>query len=247
MKFTILTLFPQIIKPYFENSIMKNAIAKGAVTYEIINFRDYTTDNYHKCDDSPYGGGAGQVLLYEPLSKALNNIVSNAEKAPYIIYPSPSGNLWTEEKAKKLKEESEIVFICGRYEGVDQRIIDKYVSEEVCIGDYVLSSGEIASMVIIDSIYRLLDGVLAQESLTEESFNNGLLEYPQWTHPYECDNMKVPSVLLSGNYKEIRKWRLKESIKRTIQKSPNTIEKALIEGKLTHEVKKIIKEIIRDN
>ena len=168
MKFTILTLFPEIIEGYFKSSIMAKAVEKGIITYNVVDIRSFCLDKYKSCDDYPYGGGAGMVMKTEPLARALDSVNASSIRT---IYPSPGGKLFSQKYASALAEEEELVFICGRYEGIDQRIIDSYVDDEICIGDYVISSGEIASLVIVDAVYRLFDGVISKESLEEESLS----------------------------------------------------------------------------
>lgn len=214
MKITILTLFPEVFEGFFSTSIPLLAKEKGLLDVNIINFRDYTTDKHHKCDDEPYGGGAGMVLKPEPLFKALKSIDATSKR---VIYPTPSGKLFNQSIAKELSSEKELVFIAGHYEGLDQRVIDAFVTDELSIGDYVLSSGETAILVMIDAIYRLIDGVISPESLVEESFNDSLLEYPQYTRPQEYEGMRVPEVLLSGNHKQINDWRYKKRLEKTIK------------------------------
>ena len=214
MKITILTLFPEVFEGFFSTSIPLLAKEKGLLDVNIINFRDYTTDKHHKCDDEPYGGGAGMVLKPEPLFKALKSIDATSKR---VIYPTPSGKLFNQSIAKELSSEKELVFIAGHYEGLDQRVIDAFVTDELSIGDYVLSSGETAILVMIDAIYRLIDGVISPESLVVESFNDSLLEYPQYTRPQEYEGMRVPEVLLSGNHKQINDWRYKKRLEKTIK------------------------------
>ena len=240
MKFTVLTLFPQILQAYFENSIMAKAVQKGIIAYALVNIRDFATDKHKTCDDSPYGGGAGQLMMTAPLGDALESV--NAKKKR-VIYLTPSGKPFTQSMAQKLSSEEELVFICGRYEGIDQRIIDYYVDDEVSIGDYVMSSGEVACNVMIDTIYRLIDGVISSESLTEESYSDNLLEYPQYTRPPVYKGMEVPSVLLSGNHEEIRKWRLRKRILKTFRNRPDMIMNAKVKGELSEEAEKMIEEI----
>ncbi|QFP41677.1 tRNA (guanosine(37)-N1)-methyltransferase TrmD [Borrelia miyamotoi] len=214
MKITILSLFPSIITPFFENSIMKKVVDRGIISYEVISIRDFSNDKHKRCDDAPYGGGAGMVLKAQPISDALEYINS---KIKTTIFVSPSGVKYTQKLAYDLSKKNELVIICGRYEGLDQRVIDLYVDLEISVGDYVLSSGEIAALVIIDSVYRLLDGVISPGSLFEESFNfeYGLLEYPHYTRPYEFGGLEVPGVLLSGHHEKIRKWRFIKSVEKT--------------------------------
>ncbi len=220
MKFTILTLFPEIVESYFKNSIMAKAIEKGLIEYKVVNIRDFALDKHKNCDDYPYGGGAGMVLKPEPLALALDSVGAASKRT---IYPSPSGKLLKQEYASNLSKEKELVFICGRYEGIDQRVIDSYVDDEICIGDYILSSGEIAALTVIDCVYRLLDGVISSDSLEEESFSNGLLEYPQYTRPEDFRGMKVPGVLLSGHHENIKKWRHEKSLEKTENYRPDLL------------------------
>ena len=222
VKITILTLFPEIPESYFKNSIMAKAIEKGLIDYKIINIRDFALDKHKNCDDYPYGGGAGMVLKPEPLALALDSAGAAGKRT---IYPSPSGKLFKQDYALDLSKENELVFICGRYEGIDQRIIDSYVDDEICIGDYVLSSGEIAALTVIDCVYRLLDGVISSDSLEEESFADGLLEYPQYTRPEEFRGMKVPEILLSGHHENIRKWRREKSLEKTANYRPDLLNR----------------------
>lgn len=242
MKFTVLTLFPEIPRAFFQTSIMAKAVQKGIIAYELVNIRDFALDRHHTCDDSTYGGGAGQLLMAEPLGKALDSVEAY-KKTKHVIYVTPSGKPFTQKKAQELSQKEELVFICGRYEGIDQRIIDSYVDEEISIGDYVMSSGELAATVIVDSVYRLVKGVITEESLDEESFSGGLLEYPQYTKPAVYKGMEVPLVLTSGNHEEIRKWRLRKSLEKTLRNRPDLIQKARIEGTLTTEAEKMIEEL----
>jgi tRNA (guanine37-N1)-methyltransferase len=223
VKLKIVTLFPAIVQLYFEMSIMARAVKRGIIEYTLVNIRDYTCDKHKTCDDTPYGGGVGMVILPEPLGCALDSIDALHK---YVVYVTPSGIPFTQDKALELSREKEIVFICGRYEGVDQRIIDRYVDDEVSIGDYVLSSGELASLVIIDTVYRLIDGVISTESLDEESFSDGLLEYPQYTRPEEYRGMNIPDILLSGHHKHIQQWRLAQRIAKTLAVHPDLLERA---------------------
>ena len=265
MNFHVLTLFPEIPRAFFETSIMKKAVDKGIIAYDLVNIRDFAFDKHKTCDDSPYGGGAGMLMKTEPLCKALESVKvkskflddgtvkktkkskKNKTKGKRVIYVTPSGRPLTQKLAYELSQEEELVFICGRYEGIDQRVIDSYVDDEISIGDYVLSSGELAATVIIDSVYRLVDGVISSESLEEESFSDGLLEYPQYTRPEVFKGMKVPDVLLSGHHENIRKWRLKKRLAKTLQNRPEMISSARISGKLTDEAEQMIEEIIKGN
>lgn len=221
MKFTILTLFPEIVEAFFSSSIMKKAVDKGLIEYNLVNIRDFALDKHRTCDDAPYGGGAGMVLKTEPLALALDSVKASDIRT---VFPTPSGVSYTQKIAEELAQEKEIVLICGRYEGIDQRIIDLYVDDEVCIGDYVISSGEIASLVVIDSIYRLCDGVITQESLEEESFQGKLLEYPHYTRPEVFRDIKVPDILLSGHHANIEKWRQEKRLEKTIKNRPDLLD-----------------------
>lgn len=237
MKFHVLTLFPEIPKAFFENSIMAKAVAKGIIAYDLVNIRDFAFDKHKTCDDSPYGGGAGMLMLPEPLGLALDSVESWNKR---VIYVTPSGKPFNQKLAQELSRETDLVFICGRYEGIDQRIIDSRVDDEISIGDYVMSSGEVAALVIIDSVYRLINGVISSESLDEESYSDGLLEYPQYTRPEDYKGAKVPEVLLSGHHENIRKWRLQRRLAKTLAVRPDLIERARCAGTLSEESEKEI-------
>ena len=238
MKFTVLTLFPEIPRAFFESSIMAKAVEKGIIAYDLVNIRDFAFDRHHTCDDAPYGGGAGQLLLPEPLGLALDSVEAY-KKTKHVIYVTPSGKPFTQQKAVQLSQKDEIVLVCGRYEGIDQRIIDSYVDEEISIGDYVMSSGELAATVIVDSVYRLVDGVITRESLEEESFSDNLLEYPQYTRPNVYKGMEVPAVLSSGNHEKIRQYNLKESLRETLKYRPDLLKNK----ELNKEEQKFLEEI----
>jgi tRNA (guanine37-N1)-methyltransferase len=240
MKFTVLTLFPEVADAYFASSIMAKAVERGLVEYRAVNIRDYATDKHRSCDDAPYGGGPGMLMLCDPIGGAFeaagvvrrtiinvdaDGAVSEGRQSAerLVVYLSPSGELFNQKTAMELAGEKELVFLCGRYEGVDQRVLDFYVDREISVGDYVLSSGEIAALTVIDAVYRLIDGVITGESLVEESFTGGFLEYPQWTRPLEYGTLKVPEVLLSGHHEQIRKWRLRKRIEKTLRVRPELI------------------------
>ena len=223
MHITILTLFPEMVVPFFTSSIMKRAVEKGIITYDVIDFRDFAEGVHRKADDIPYGGGAGMVIMPEPLSRALDSVGAQGKR---VVFPTPSGRLLTERYAEELAREEELVFICGHYEGIDQRVIDRYVTDEISIGDYVLSSGETASIVVIDALYRLIEGVISSESLDEESFTSPLLEYPQYTRPERYCNKSVPEVLLSGHHRHIAQWRLDRRLEKTMHSRPDVLSDA---------------------
>lgn len=222
MKITILTLFPEITEGFFNSSIMAKAVEKELIEYSTVNIRDFAFDRHRTCDDYPYGGGAGMVLKPEPLASALDSVDGLSRR---VVYPSPSGVAFTQHYAEELAESDDLVFICGRYEGVDQRIIDMYVDDEISIGDYVISSGEIAVLVIVDAVYRLLDGVINGKSLMEESFMNGLLEYPHYTRPADFRGMKVPDILISGHHAKIDEWRHQKQVEKTRRNRPDLLSK----------------------
>lgn len=222
MKFDIVTLFPELIDVYKKNGIIGRAVEKGLFNIDYVNLRDYSLDKHKKVDDYPYGGGPGMLLKPEPMFKALDAIKKHNS---YIIYLSPKGNLFNQSKAREFSEKEHIVLITGHYEGIDQRIVDRYVDEEVSMGDYVLTSGELPALMLIDAVGRLLPGVLgSDESSIDESHSNNLLEYPQYTRPENYMEMKVPEILLSGHHKKIDEWRLYKAIEITLERRPDMIK-----------------------
>ena len=252
MKYTVLTLFPEISDAYFANSIMAKAVSRGIVEYQAINIRDYALDRHHTCDDAPYGGGPGMLMLAEPLGRALEAALSGAQLRaenagkPRVIYLSHSGRPFNQALAKELTGEKELILLCGRYEGIDQRVIDAYVDDEISVGDYVLSSGEVGALILIDATYRLLEQVITPASLEEESFDQGLLEYPQYTRPEIYATMKVPEVLLSGHHEKIRRWRLEKRVEKTLALRPDLIRLGEERGLFDDEIRKIIEEKRRE-
>ena len=233
MRFNVLTLFPEIPAAFFESSIMAKAVERGLITYNLVNIRDFAYDKHRTCDDLTYGGGAGMLLLPQPLSLALDSVQA-AEKR--VIYVTPSGKPFTQACAAELAREKELVFICGR-------IIDEYVDDEISLGDYVMSSGELAALVIIDAVYRLIDGVISRESLEEESFSDGLLEYPQYTRPQIFRDRAVREVLLSGHHEHIRKWRPEQRIRKTLAMRPDLLTAIRSSPEWTKEAELILQEI----
>ena len=223
MKFDILTLFPEMFEG-IKYSIIGKAIEKELININIVNIRDFSKDKHKKVDDTPYGGGAGMVLKPDVVYDAYSSIKSDNSK---VIYLSPKGKTLDQEKVKKLAEENHIILLCGHYEGIDQRVLDEIVDEEISIGDYVLTGGEIPAMVLIDSVSRYVDGVITKESVEEESFSNGLLEYPQYTRPEVFLNRKVPEVLLSGHHENIRRWREEQSLEITRHNRPDLLKKGV--------------------
>ncbi len=237
MKIDVLTLFPEIFQCFFQWSIIGRAMNKELVSLNSINIRDFSKDKHKKVDDYPYGGGPGMVMQPEPIYEAINNVKTDCSK---VIYLSPKGIPYTQSVANRLSKETHLILLSGHYEGIDNRVIENYVDEEISIGDYVLTGGEIPALVLVDSIVRLIPGVLSSEdSYMEESHYNGLLEYPQYTRPREFKGHIVPSILLSGNHKEIEEWRLYESLKLTYLNRPDLIEKL----NLTKEEEEILEEI----
>lgn len=241
MKFSVLTLFPELFEQYLSQTILKRASDKDIINFNIVNIRDYARNKHSQMDDIPFGGGAGMVLKpeaywnffyenYEFYSNENNENNENSEK-PYVIFLSPQGKQLTHKKVTELSEKEEIVLISGRYEGLDQRVIDKFVDEEISIGDYVLSSGDLPSLVIMDSVIRIKEGVIKKESFETDSFYNGLLGFPQYTRPVEIDGYTVPEVLRSGNHVKIDEYRLTKSIEKTIQNRKDLFKKKLSEDK----------------
>lgn len=225
MRIDILTLFPNMFTGVINESILKKAMGLGKVQYHITNFRDFSTDKHQAVDDYPYGGGAGMVLKPEPIFHAVEHIESVTNSSPRVILLCPQGERYTQKKAEQLAREEHLLFICGHYEGYDERIRENLVTDEISIGDFVLTGGELAAMVVVDSIVRLLPGVLGNEdSPVLDSFSTGLLEHPHYTRPAEFRGMRVPDVLLSGNHKLIDEWRRKQSLKRTLERRPDLLE-----------------------
>ena len=235
MRITILTLFPEMFDGFLTNSIIKRAIGKKVVEVKIVNIRDYTKDKYGRVDTPPIGGGAGLVMKCQPIVDALKDVSTSGSKK---IMLSPRGTQFSQEKAVNLSKLDDIVLLCGHYEGIDERVND-YVDELVSIGDYVLTGGEIGAMAIADSVIRLLDGAITDVSLEEESFNDNLLEYPQYTEPKEFEGKKVPDILYTGNHTAIEKYRRKESLRLTRKHRPDLFEK----HELTKQDKKLLNEL----
>lgn len=217
MRFHIMTLFPEIFNSYMDESIMKRAVEKGIIEVHIYNIRDFSNNKHKKVDDYPFGGGAGMVMTPQPIYDTYKHIITTHNISnPSVIYLTPKGKVYNQSIAKQMSLKEDIILLCGHYEGVDERIIDLIVTDEISIGDYVLTGGELPALIMIDSISRLIPGVLNQEeSFEEESFKDNLLEYPHYTRPRDFEGLKVPEVLLSGNHKKIDEWRREESIRIT--------------------------------
>ena len=234
MKYYVMTLFPEMISGGLHTSIMGRAMDAGIISLETFDIRDYSEDKHRHVDDYPYGGGAGMVMAPGPIAGTYEAILKkrNKEGRPRVIYLTPWGKVFKQEDAKELAKEEDLVFLCGHYEGVDERVLEEIVTDYYSIGDYVLSGGELPSMVMIDAISRMVPGVLTnEESGAAESFENSLLEYPQYTRPEEWNGRKVPEVLLSGNHAKIAEWRTERSIDRTLEYRPELMEHAVLDKK----------------
>lgn len=226
MRIDIMTLFPEMCESVLSESIIGRARKNGLAEVHCHNIRDYTRDKHRRVDDAPYGGGKGMVMQAEPIFLCYQEILrESGSENPYVVYMSPQGTVLTQQKSVAMSKLSHLIILCGHYEGVDERILEKIVDEEISIGDYVLTGGELPALVLTDSILRLCDGVLSDaECFENESHYNGLLEYPQYTRPEEWDGKKVPEVLLSGHHANIQQWRKEQSLERTRQKRPDLYE-----------------------
>ena len=243
MKIDVLTLFPEMFTPVTESSILGRAAESGLVDIRLTDIRDFSNDKHNKADDYPFGGGGGMVMMADPVFGALESVEAGRKR---VIYMSPRGKILDEDMIREFSVLDEFVILCGHYEGMDQRVLDYWGIEEVSIGDYVLTGGELPAMVLIDSVARLIPGVLGNEnSALDESVYSGLLEYPQYTKPREYRGLQVPEVLVSGNHKLISLWKFRESLKLTKQRRPDLFEKYVNESReLSKEEKKILEEII---
>ena len=232
MRIDILTLFPDMCRAVFNESITGRAIQKGILEIHARNIRDYTLDKHNRVDDTPYGGGTGMLMQAQPIFDCYNALCNELGTRPHLIYMSPQGSVLTQQRAIELSKMSNLCILCGHYEGVDERVLDEIVDEEISIGDYVLTGGELPALVLADSISRMIDGVLANEdAYTLESHYNSLLEYPQYTKPAVWNGKEVPSVLLSGHHANIEKWRREQSLLRTAQRRPDLLDSAQLSEK----------------
>lgn len=250
MRFDILTLFPEMFQGLLSTGLFQRAVSHGLVTVNLHNIRDYTHDRHRTVDDYPYGGGVGMVLKPEPIFEAVEAL--RAEASPEqdttspIILLTPQGRLFSQEVAEELSRYNRLVLICGRYEGVDERVREHLATDEISIGDYVLGGGELAAMVIVDAVIRLLPGVLgSDESVLEESHAAGLLEYPQYTRPPVYRDWPVPEVLLSGNHAQIAAWRREQAILRTLQRRPEMLERAQLNRKEEHLIERLKQDLVK--
>ncbi|UPM56495.1 tRNA (guanosine(37)-N1)-methyltransferase TrmD [Gottfriedia acidiceleris] len=248
MKLDFLTLFPEMFEGVLNSSILKKAQEKEAVKFRCVNFRDFSTNKHSNVDDYPYGGGAGMVLAPQPIFDAVDELVSKSENKPRVVLLCPQGERFNQRKAEELAKEEHLIFICGHYEGYDERIREHVVTDEISIGDYVLTGGELGAMVIADSVVRLLPGVLGNTtSKIEDSFSTGLLEHPHYTRPAEFRGHKVPDVLLSGNHAKIEEWRTKQSFKRTITRRPDLLENYSLSNKEVKWMEQVKEELKQEN
>jgi tRNA (guanine37-N1)-methyltransferase len=242
MRIDILTLFPEMFEAVLKESIIGRAVEKQLIELQFHNIRDYTENKHRKVDDYPYGGGLGMIMQCQPIFAAVEDIKAKLEKKPYTIMMSPQGRTFDQEKAREFSSLENLMIICGHYEGIDERVTETLVDEEVSIGDFVLTGGEIAAMAVVDATCRLIPGVLKEDaSYMLESFSDGLLEYPQYTRPPEFMGMEVPEVLLSGHHENIEKWRRYQSLKRTYEKRPELLSQAALtkeDIKLLDKIKK---------
>lgn len=244
MNIDVLTLFPEMFEGVFGHSILKKAAENEAVKYNVVNFREYADNKHKTVDDYPYGGGAGMVLKPQPIFDAVDDLRSKSGASPRVILLCPQGERFTQKKAEELAEMDHLIFVCGHYEGYDERIREHVVTDEISIGDFVLTGGELGAMVVIDSVVRLLPGVLGnEESHLKDSFSTGFLEHPHYTRPADFRGIKVPDVLMSGNHRLVDEWRAKESLRRTYVRRPDLLENA----ELTKEQKKWLDEIKKED
>ena len=228
MRIDIMTIFPDMMETYLSESIIGRARKGGKVEINCHNIRDYTTDKHNKTDDIPYGGGKGMVMLAQPIDSCFESIREQTDSRPHFIYMSPQGKTLTQKRAAELAQMDNIAILCGHYEGVDQRVLDKLCDEEISIGDYVLTGGELPALVLTDCVCRMLDGVLSDSvCFTEESHFNGLLEYPQYTRPAVWQGREVPAVLQSGHHENIAKWKAEQSLEITRHKRPDLLDESL--------------------
>ncbi|HJB14732.1 MAG TPA: tRNA (guanosine(37)-N1)-methyltransferase TrmD [Candidatus Blautia excrementipullorum] len=243
MNFHVLTLFPDMIEQGMNTSIIGRAISGGYLSVQAVNIRDYAFNKHQKVDDYPYGGGAGMLMQAEPVYLAYESIEKKIGYKPRVIYLTPQGKVFHQAMARELAEEQDLVFLCGHYEGIDERVLDEIVTDYVSIGDYVLTGGELPAMVVMDAVSRMVPGVLSnQESGETESFAGGLLEYPQYSRPEEWHGQKVPPVLLSGHHANIEAWRREQSLLRTAKRRPDLLKNADITNKEWNQIRQWRKE-----
>jgi tRNA (guanine37-N1)-methyltransferase len=249
MRFQVVTIFPAMVEQALDTGVVGRAIERGTIVVTVHDLRDFTNDRHRVVDDVPYGGGPGMVLKPEPIFRALAAIAGkpggtplSAAEAPYVVLTSPQGVPFTQDVAERLSRHAHLVLLCGRYEGVDERVRER-ADEEISIGDYVLSGGELPALVIVDAVARLVPGVVGDEqSVVDESFTRGLLDFPQYTRPAELDDARVPDVLLSGNHAEIRRWRKQAAVARTFERRPDLLSTATLDD----EEREILRQLVRE-
>lgn len=243
MRIDILTLFPEMCSGVYSQSIVGRAINKNIIEVYSHNIRDYTLNKHKNVDDTPYGGGMGMLMMAQPIYDCFREVTKDFPVKPHVVYMSPQGKVLTQQKAVQLSKLSNLVILCGHYEGVDERVLEEIVDEEISIGDYVLTGGELPALVLVDCISRMIDGVLPnEEAYSGESIYNGLLEHPQYTKPYCWNGKNVPDVLISGHHANIEKWKREQSLKRTLEKRPELLETA----ELTKDDRKILDKLKND-
>lgn len=243
IKFDVLTIFPDMFEAVLGESITGRARKSGLLEMNFINIRDFSANKHKKTDDYPYSGGGGMIMMPQPIYDAYMSVASGCKQKPHTVFLSPQGSVFNQKKAIELSKKEHIVFLCGHYEGVDQRVLDMIVDEEISVGDFVLTGGEIPAMAVIDAVSRMIPGVLADESsYTEESHYSGLLEYPQYTHPQEFMGERVPDVLLSGHHKNILKWKREQALLATLKKRPDMLEKAELSDEDLRFLRQIVKK-----
>lgn len=243
MRFDIITIFPEIFSAVFDFGIIRRAVEASLIEIHIHDLRDYTHDRHHQVDDRPFGGGAGMVMKPEPLFRAVEAIANPGSEVSVALL-SPQGRLFSQPVAQEYARKAQVVLICGRYEGVDERVVEHLITDEVSIGDYVLSGGEIPAMVVVDAVTRLIPGALGCEHSAErESFSEGLLDYPHYTRPAEFRELKPPEVLLSGNHAEIERWRRRKAVEKTLRRRPDLIQDRGLSEAERREIEEILKEI----
>jgi tRNA (guanine37-N1)-methyltransferase len=243
MRFDVLTLFPDMFSSPLRESILGRAVEKGLIQIQTINIRDFALDKHQVVDDTPYGGGQGMVMKVEPIARAIE-CVKSQDPSAWTVYLTPQGRQFNQDMSRRLSSRSHLILLCGRYEGVDERARELFVDEEISIGDYVLTGGELAALVIIDAVSRLLPGVLGSDrSAEEDSFFHSLLEYPQYTRPFSFRGSEVPEILLSGNHAAISLWRRKKALERTLMRRPDL----LTEARLSNQDKKLLEEMLQQD
>lgn len=243
MRIDIMTLFPDMCRAVYSESIIGRAVNKGILEINAVDIRDYTVDKHNRVDDTPYGGGMGMLMQAQPVYDCYQAICRDLGHRSHLIYLSPQGKVLTQQRAKELSELDDMVLLCGHYEGIDERVLEEIVDEEISIGDYVLTGGELPALVLVDCVARMIEGVLPnEEAFSQESHYSGLLEHPQYTKPFEWNGKEVPEVLLSGHHANIEKWKREQSLKRTLERRPELLDKAELSKKDKEFLDKMIEQ-----